>query len=151
MTAQNTAAASDHSLMNMLGYMEDLTSIYTEELNAIELRDMKRFSDIQPAKNRLVMECESTLADLQKQPALLKTASPALKERIVVVENTLSQLAKKSQRECQIRAESLRRVQHRLLDAARYMMARDQAQYNNLGKTNIANTRPVATAINEAI
>ena len=151
MTAQNTAATVETSLMSMLGHMENLTSLYTEELNAIELRDMKRFAEIQPAKNRLVVDCEARMVELQKQPALLKTASPALKERVATVENTLSQLAKKSQRECKIRSESLRRVQQRLLDAARHMMSRDQSQYNNLGKTSTANTRPVATAINEAI
>ncbi len=147
----HASASSETSLISMLGYMEDLSSLYTEELNAIELRDMKRFAEIQPAKSRLVMSCEAKMAELQKQPTLLKAVSPALKERVSVAENTLSQLAQKSQRECRIRAESLRRVQQRLLDAARHIMMRDQAQYNNRGQTNNANTRPVATAINEAI
>lgn len=146
-----SAFSPERSLMNMLGFMEDLTTIYTEELNAIELRDMRRFAELQPAKDRLVKDCEATMAEIQKQPAALKTASPALKERVTIVENTLTQLAQKSQRACKVRAESARRVQDRLLDAARYIMLRDQSQYNNRGQTGTSRNKPIATAINEAI
>jgi hypothetical protein len=137
--------------MNMLGYMEDLTELYNEELNALTLRDMKKFTEIQPAKTRLVMSCEASMNEIQKQPALLKTISPALKERVFMAENTLSQLAQKSQRECQIRAESMRRVQQRLLDAARHLMNKDKNKYNNRGQADFAKVKATATAINEAI
>lgn len=146
-----TTSSSEKGLLDMLGYIEDLTSVYVEELQALELRDMKRFADIQMIKNRLVSHCEAHVHSLQRQSDALKMVSPALKERIVTAEATLTQLAQKSERECRIRAESSKRVQQRLLDAARLIMTRTKTRYDSRGMTNASRIKPDATAINEAI
>lgn len=142
----------EKALLSMLSNMEALTALYHVELDAIELRDMKRFSDIQSEKNRLVQDCEVRMKDITLNHAFLKTINPALKERIVTTETELRDLASKSQRLCQIREESVRRVQKRLLDAARHLLEKEETPlYNNRGTTGLARNKPVATAINEAI
>ncbi len=160
MTALATSAALSPSasalpedvLLSMISNMEKLSALYEIELDAIEVRDMKRFSDIQPEKNRLVQDCEARMSEISKYQSQLKTINPVIKDRVVSAEIYLRDLATKSQRACQIRAESVRRVQERLLAAARYILSQEsQPLYNNLGKTGSSKNKPTATAINEAI
>lgn len=141
----------EQALLSMLNNMEELSALYKTELDAIELRDMQLFSEIQPKKVRLVHDCETYMSEITKQPAIMKSVSPALKERIFTSEDTLRELATKSQRACKIRAESVKRVQERLLDAARLILARDQILYNKNGVTDASKNKPLSTAINEAI
>lgn len=143
--------AHEQALLSMLNNMEELTALYKTELDAIELRDMQLFSEIQPKKVRLVQDCETRMGEISKQSALLKSVSPALKERIFTSESHLRELASKSQRACKIRAESVKRVQDRLLDAARLILARDKTLYNKHGVTDYSKGKPMSTAINEAI
>ena len=151
-TAPSTPPLHEKALLNMLSNMEALTALYHVELDAIELRDMKRFSDIQSEKNRLVQDCEVRMKDITQNHAFLKTINPTLKERIVTTETELRDLASKSQRLCQIREESIHRVQSRLLAAARHILEKDEKHlYNNRGTTDISKNKPIATAINEAI
>lgn len=141
----------EKALLNILDNMEELSTLYIQELDAIELRDMQKFSSLQPHKDRLVKDCEIRMSEISRQASLMKTISPALKERVVVAENTLRELAGKSQRACRVRAETMKRVQSRLLEAARHIMMADQKLYNSKGKSSVGKNKPVATAINEAI
>lgn len=143
--------AHEQALLSMLNNMEELTAIYKAELDAIELRDMQLFSELQPKKVRLVQDCENHMTQITNQTALMKSVSPALKERIFASEDHLRELASKSQRACKIRAESIKRVQERLLDAARLILAGDKALYNKHGLTDQSKMKPVSTAINQAI
>lgn len=143
--------AHEQALLSMLGNMEELTELYKTELDAIELRDMQLFSELQPKKVRLVQDCENHMSQITSQVAVMKMVSPALKERIFTSEDNLRDLAVKSQRACKIRAESVKRVQERLLDAARLVMARDKTLYNKHGVTDQSKGKPVSTAINQAI
>lgn len=143
--------AHEQALLSMLNNMEELTALYKTELDAIELRDMQLFSEIQPKKVRLVQDCETHMTQITSQAAIMKSVSPALKERIFTSEDTLRDLATKSQRACKIRAESVKRVQERLLDAARLIMAREKTLYNKHGVADQSKGKPVSTAINQAI
>ena len=146
-----TPPLHEKALLNMLDNMEELTTLYKQELDAIELRDMQKFSSLQPEKDRLVKNCEARMGEIATQSVQLKSVSPALKERVMNAETTLRELALKSQRACKIRAESMKRVQHRLLEAARYAIGSNQTHYNSDGRTDNSRNRPVATAFNEAI
>jgi hypothetical protein len=143
--------AHEQALLAMIGNMDELTSIYKAELDALQLRDMQLFSELQPKKVKLVQDCESHMNEITRQPSLLKAVSPALKERIYSSESNLRELATKSQQACKIRAESVKRVQERLLDAARHVLMRDKTLYNKNGMSEHSKNKPIATAINEAI
>lgn len=142
---------SEQALMVMLDRMEILSELYKSELDALELRDIKAFGDIQAEKNGLIQDCEEKMKIIKQQPEYLKTVSSALKERIYVAERELRALAEKSQIACQVRVDSAKRLQERLLEAARQSISKNKAKYNREGREAMANTRPVATAINEAI
>jgi flagellar biosynthesis/type III secretory pathway chaperone len=141
----------ERALLSMIGNMEQLSTVYKVELDALELRDMKLFSDIQAEKNKLVQDCEAHMAEISKNSALLKMVSPALKERVLDAEDNLRRLALKSQHACEVRAASVLRIQERLLEAARHIMMRDKTLYNKHGVTDTPRNKPVATAINQAI
>ena len=141
--------AHEQALLSMLSNMDELTELYKIELDAIELRDMQLFSELQPKKVKLVQDCELHMTQITAQSALMKSVSPALKERIYTSEDNLRELATKSQRACKIRAESVKRVQERLLDAARLIIAGDQNLYNKHGLTDQSRMKPVPTAFNQ--
>ncbi len=143
------APLHEQALLSMLNNMAELTELYKVELDAIELRDMQLFSQLQPQKVKLVQDCENHMNQITKQSALMKSVSPALKERIFTSEDTLRDLANKSQRACKIRAESVKRVQERLLNAARLIIAGDKSLYNKHGVTDQTKTKPRSTAINQ--
>lgn len=144
--------SAEKTLLVILGQMEQLIRVYEDERTALELRDMKAFVDIQGIKVQLATECEQHIAEVQAHASLTKLASPAIKERIYMAQKTLNALALESQRNCSLRAETTRRLQQRLLDAARYLVNKNQSRYTKRGKTAGADkNRPVATAINEAI
>jgi hypothetical protein len=152
--SMNTPTPPPHeqALLTILSNMEELTALYKTELDILELRDMQKFAEIQPEKNRLVQSCEIHMNQILEQTAFLKTVSPAMKERIFIAENNLRDLASQSRRACEIRAASVKRVQDRLLDAARHILNRDKTLYDKQGKTaDTSKTKPIATAINEAI
>ena len=158
MTTQTASASTsvpsspDASLLNVLDFMENLCHVYQEERDAMELRDMRRFSDLQHIKVHLVSECEQRIQDMLGQHGTLKNANPGLKERIRSTQETLNKLAMESARNCKIRAESTRRIQERLLDAARHIMNKNQKRYGKNGMSETSSRhRPTATAINEAI
>ncbi len=143
------APLHERALLAMVNNMEELTAIYQTELDALELRDMQLFSELQPKKVRLVQDCETHMSEITKQPDLMKAVSPALRDRVLTSEDNLRYLAGKSQHACKIRAESVKRVQERLLEAARAALTRDQILYTKNGVTSQSKNKPVATAINQ--
>ena len=94
--------AHERALLSMIENMEKLSSLYKVELDAIEVRDMELFSNIQSEKNKLVQECELHIAEITKNSALMKTVSPAIKERAFEAEHNLRTLAMKSKHACKI-------------------------------------------------
>ncbi len=146
------STSSEKTLLAILDYMENLIALFEEEKSAFELRDMKKFSDIQYSKSQLVTECESRILNVQSDMVALKMVPSAMKERVATTQMKLDQMAEESKRNCKIRAESMERIQSRLLDAARQVIERNKTQYNARGqKAFLDRTRPVATAWNEAI
>lgn len=151
-TAASDVSSSEKALSDVLNYMEKLIKLFEEEKIAFELRDMKAFSDIQYVKSQVVAECEGRILGVHANSAVLKMVPAALKERVAVTQSKLDRLAEESKHNCKIRAESMARIQSRLLDAARQVIERNKTQYNARGqKAFLDRTRPVATAWNEAI
>ncbi len=144
--------SSEKALSDVLNYMEKLIHLFEEEKSAFELRDMNKFSDIQYLKSQVVTECESRILGVHSNSAILKMVPAALKERVATTQMKLDRLAEESKHNCKIRAESMARIQSRLLDAARQVIERNKTQYNARGqKAFLDRNRPVATAWNEAI
>ncbi|MEK7802442.1 MAG: hypothetical protein AAB276_08320 [Pseudomonadota bacterium] len=142
----------EKSILCVLDHMENLCQVYQEESEALELRDMNRFAHIQYIKVGLVNECEQRINAIEAHKDAMKSLHPALKDRVQISQEKLNKLALESARNCKIRAESSRRVQERLLEAARHLMNQNQKRYNKQGKSPAASqNRPLATSINEAI
>lgn len=144
--------APEKNLMNILGNLENLSHLYREELDALELRDMQKFSALQPEKVRLVQDCEQRLTDVAAHSDTYKTLDASLKDKVIAAQSSLEHLVQQSQRACLVRAESARRVQNRLIAVARSIMEENQRNYTAKGaKKDLSKIKPIATAINEAI
>ncbi|HNQ92892.1 MAG TPA: hypothetical protein PKI93_08195 [Alphaproteobacteria bacterium] len=145
-------AQAERLLLSVLEKMEKLTVLFTQELDSLTANDMSKFQEIQPEKIRLIRDCESGVAEIEAKKETIALCNPVLKERLISSHAVLSDMAVQSKRACEARARSVKRIQNRLLQAARMMVNKDKKNYGRNGKIETSpKNRPVATAINEAI
>lgn len=133
--------------------MEQLSVLYTQELDSLSVGDMGKFSALQGEKLRLIKDCENGVAEIAARHDAVKLCNPSLRDRVLEAHAALTDLAKHSQSVCNSRARSMKRIQERLLDAARNIVNKNRKSYGRRGQsqTGGSHNRPVATAINEAI
>ncbi len=151
-TTTFSATEPEDLLQHVYERMEKLAMVYTQELEALSANDMRKFQEIQPEKLKLVSDCEVGIDEIGRRKESLAGCSIIMKERLKSMHSTLLQLAEQSAHACQLRANSMRRLQERLLHAARIMANETRSRYGRSGHmTAGARARPMATAINEAI
>jgi hypothetical protein len=129
--------------------MQDLKSIYQNEVDAMAKNDTQKFMSLQQSKIALSHDYEIRVKEVQARSAAIKAADPFLRQMIVSEQTELSALAEKSQTGALRMAESIMRLQERLVMAARQAVAHDKLQYGKNGHMkNGELTRPVATSVN---
>ena len=89
------------------------------------------------------------MKELQARSSTIKKMDTPLRERLVAEQHELAALAEESMSWSLRMADALRRVQERLINAARETLKNDAPNYGAAGKIQASNT-PVATAFNEA-
>lgn len=142
----------DLVLNHVLERMERLIIIHTQELDYLSVGDMQKFQSIQPEKLRLARDCETGIEEISSRQEEMNACDTILKQRLLSTHDTLRDLAIQSKNACQSRANSMKRIQDRLLQAARHVVKkREQKTYGRNGQTTDSYNRPIATAINEAI
>lgn len=151
-TTTFSATGPEDLLQHVYERMEKLALVYAQELDALSANDMRKFQEIQPEKLKLVSDCEGGIDEIGRRKDDLAGCSVIVKERLKSMHATLLQLAEQSAHACRLRANSMRRLQDRLLHAARIMANETRSRYSRSGQmTDAARARPMATAINEAI
>ena len=141
---------AENLLNNVMEKMEKLIVLFDQEQDSLVANDMRKFNDAQPEKLRLIRDCEMGVAEIQSQKEALDQCNPVLKDRLLSTHTMLSDIAEQSKRTYEARANSMKRIQERLLEAARTKIEQDSKHYGRNGKT-APKTKPIATAINEAI
>ena len=148
----SNAVSPEHVLTSLLGLMGSLKNIYTEEVDAMKRNDTKTFMELQPDKQALTRDYEMRVKEIQARAAAIKESDPALRQRVIEEQNELHILADRSQQAALRMAEAIRRLQERLMFAAREAIAQEKIQYTQRGSMHGADIgKPIATAINEAI
>lgn len=152
-TVDSTLPAPPEKLLSgLLTLMHDLKIVYTSEVDALKRNDTKAFLAVQPDKEILSRDYEIRVKEVQARSAAVKTVDAALREKIVVSQAELAVLADQSMRAAERMAESIRRLQDRLMGAARKAIAQEKIRYGAAGSmTESRASKPIATAINEAI
>ncbi|HPQ50187.1 MAG: hypothetical protein KDJ26_02105 [Alphaproteobacteria bacterium] len=151
-SAPVSAADPDRLIANVLEKMERLVVIYTQELDVLSAGDMARFQSLQPDKLKLIRDCELGIGEIAQRKDEIRASTSPLKAHLISTHDLLQDLALQSKRACESRAKSMKRIQDRLLDAARNVVNQSKKGYGRTGKArDITHQRPIATAINEAI
>ncbi len=146
------AAAAEQVLIALLSLMRKLKSIYAGEVEALTRNDTQAFLSLQSDKMALSRDYELRVKEIQARGAAIKASDPALRQQIISEQSELHALADKSQSAALRMAEAMRRLQDRLIDAARQSVAQEKLQYTHRGSMNGPESgKPVATAINEDI
>lgn len=145
-------ASAEDTLVAMHDLIVKLKDVYSYEILAMQHRDSQTFMDIQPTKELLSREYEVRAREIQARSSSIKQADPALRAKLIVAQEELDVLATESETLSLQMAEAARRLHERLIDAARYAIKQEKIRYGSGGvMTDAVASRPVATAINEAI
>lgn len=143
-------SAPEAALVALLDLMKNLKIVYAQEVDAMRRNDTQTFLSLQPDKTALTRDYEIRVKEIQARSAAIKEADPALRERVISEQTELAALADLSQRAALRMADAVRRLQERLLAAARQAIKQENLQYNNGGAMAQGDmAKPVATAINQ--
>jgi hypothetical protein len=140
----------DDMLSEILALMLTLRRIYEAEHLAMNTRRLKDFVALQSEKEIATRNFEIGLKAVKAKGDTIKSASPALRETLILLQTDLDYLAEQSMKWSLRMVESVRRMQTRLIGAARAAMEKDKCLYNPRGSMNDMGTRVQATAINQS-
>lgn len=143
------SGSPDKAMATMLGVMMGLKDLYRKETEAMRLRDINKFLNLQPAKEAYTRDYEMLTKELQARSATIKKSDSPLRERLVAEQAELALLAEESMTWSLRMAESMRRVQDRLISAAREAMQQDKTNYSASGLMGDSG-RATATAFSES-
>jgi hypothetical protein len=115
----------------------------------MKTRNVDKFLSLQPVKEAYTRDYELLVKELQARSSTIKKMSSPLRDRIIAEQAELAVLAEQSMEWSLRMAESLKRVQERLIQAARESLQQDLPTYGAQGSFEDAG-RPVATAFNSA-
>ena len=140
----------DEMLMEILVLMTTLKKIYEAENQAMLARRLKDFVALQPDKDIATRNFEIGLKAVKAKGDAIRNASPTLREQLITLQLELDVLAEQSMKWSLRMVESVRRMQSRLIEAARASIEKDKQLYNPRGSLGDMGTRVQATAINES-
>ncbi len=127
-----------------------LKKIYEAEHQAMLARRLKDFVALQNDKDSATRNFEIGLKAVKAKGDAIRTASPALREQLISLQAELDVLAEQSMQWSLRMVESVRRMQVRLIEAARATIEKDKSLYNPRGTLDDMGTRVQATAINQS-
>lgn len=140
----------DDMLSEILSLMLTLKKIYEAEHDAMTSRRLKDFVDLQASKDAATRDFELGIKAVRAKGESIREASPALREKLVSLQVELDVLAEQSMRWSMRMVESVRRMQVRLIEAARANMEKDSQKYNTRGSLHDTGTRVQSTTINQS-
>ena len=143
------SGSPEKAMATMLGVMMGLKDLYRKEMDAMQSRDMEKFLTLQPVKEVYTRDYEMLAKEIQARSAAIKSMDSPLRARLIAEQGELSLLADQSMSWCLRMADSLRRVQDRLITAARLAMHSEKTSYGANGGMD-GSGRAVATAFNQA-
>lgn len=143
------SGSAEKAMATLLGVMIGLKDVYKKETGYIKSHDTTRFLNIQPTKEAYTRDYEILVKELQARSLSIKKMDTPLRERLVAEQKELEVLAEESMTYSLRMAQSLGRVQERLINAAREAIQSDKLNYSASGGMD-SSGRPVATAFNQA-
>lgn len=140
----------DDMLGELLLILMTLKKIYNAESDAMKNKRLKDFIALQPEKTELMHYFELGLRAVRAKGSAIKSAKASLREALINIQAEIDTLAEQSMNWSLRMAESVRRMQNRLILAGRASMKDDKPIYNPKGTLGTHQTRVQATAINES-
>ena len=143
-------SSPDKLLAEVYGLIENLKDIYAKESAAMQARDIHEFLKLQPSKDLYTRDYELRVKEIKARSTSMKNADPVLRKKVIDAQIDMAILAENSMVFSLRMAESMKRVQHRLIDAARFALQQESTSYAASGTLDNGSKLP-ATALNESI
>ncbi len=143
-------SSPDKLLSEVYNLIENLKDIYTKEIAAMDSRNIQDFLKLQPSKDLYTRDYELRVKEIKARSSAMKNADPALRKKVIDAQIDMAMMAENSMVFSLRMAESMKRVQHRLIDAARFALQQESTSYAASGTLDTGTKLP-ATALNESI
>jgi hypothetical protein len=141
----------DQVLTSLLELMDRVSASYQKGISLLRAGDVRGFRDQQMVATQLSREYEIEVKGITVRGGAIKSANPSLREEVLARQESLAKVADEYQYLCLRMAESAKRVQDRLLNAARKAIQQEQSAYSAHGTLeSVASTKPIATSINSS-
>lgn len=139
---------ADDTLREVLSIMLHLKEIYIAEQSAMKANKIKDFIALQPTRDNMMRDLEIGIKAVKAKGDGIKSASIDLRQKLIDLQAEIDTLAEQSMNWSLRMVESIRRVQDRLIAAARASMQDDLNLYSRKGAMKQSTPRAQATAIN---
>jgi hypothetical protein len=146
--SQNTGA--EDCIKRLILVTEKLCALYRVEIECLTSHNVPAFMGLQGQKMSLSRDYESLVQEVKIRADKVKQLDSALRESVLLAQKEMDDLAAQALYLSEKMAESVQRVQLRLIEAARKSIAQEKTHYSIRGSMTMSG-RPVATALNEAI
>lgn len=140
----------DRALEVFLSIMLDLKTVHLQEMDALNKKDMKAFMDLQSRKILLARDYEVGAKEIIVRTDNIKQASKPLRDLVIKEQMELQRVSEQTERVLQRMTTAVKRVNNRLIDAARHAVKQDKINYDHKGSIDSTSQRMTATAINES-
>ena len=144
-------ADADRALEVLLSLLLDLKNVQLQELEALKAQDMNAFMNLQPQKVRVARDYEIGVKEIMVRADMMKKASKPLRELVMKQQEEMTIIANKAERALLNASQAVRRVNERLMKAARAAVKIEKVNYDNKGSMGPSPRRATATAISEAV
>ena len=144
-------ANTNKALQSIIGSMEELSSIYTEENKALSQTDSQAFLDMQESKYQAAIRYEALIRQMIDRKDEIAQADPDLKSKLQTMKNQFSLIKEENKAAIERMQNCTRRLGDTLRRAAIKATQRQQTNtYSHTGDMpNSSKGRLISTGINE--
>lgn len=137
------------AIQQMMDALDALRHVYSEENQALESADTRRFMDLQERKISAAQHYHDTAAQIIEHREKFAKADPALRQRLQAMHADFSKMTETNLSALERLNKGVKRLGDRIVKSARDAAMRDATNYRRNGTLHHQD-RPVSMGINES-
>lgn len=146
----NVSGNPGQAILEMMTIIDDLKGIYLKETEALNKADARIFLDLQDEKLTAAMKYKEKIESLLAQKESLKTASPALRQRLIEKEQEFSEISSRNMDSLSRMQRATERLGQRIIRTARDSAKKMRAvSYGESGALHTNEKKLVSSGVSE--
>ncbi len=137
------------AMQEMMETIDALRSIYVEENDALEAVDTEKFMSLQEKKINAARDYQNSVEQIIHRKDEFQNTSPSLHEKLQKMQAEFTEITGKNLKNLDRMQKGLRRLNDRVMHAARRAVQSESVNYGATGNIN-KNERSVSIGVNES-